>query len=60
MKRIIRNTFIILGVIIVTAFATYRITMLHLNIETDGDGDSATVTVFGQSDLYGINGYSVK
>lgn len=42
-----------------TAVLTYRVTMRSLRIETDGYGDSAIVTVFGQSDLYGINGHTV-
>lgn len=35
----------------------YAIT--HLEIETDGYGDSAIVTLDGQSHLYGINGYAL-
>ena len=41
--------------ILLTAFITYRVTMLNLHIETDGNGDTAIVTVYGQSDLYDIN-----
>ena len=57
--KTIKVTCLIVAAILITAFATYRITMMNLNIETDGDGDSAIVTVYGQSDLYGINGHTV-
>lgn len=32
-------------------------TIYTLEIETDGDGDSAIVTSFGQEHFYGINGH---
>lgn len=59
MKKILKRTLILALVVVATAFATYRIIMCNLSIETDGDGDSAFVTVFGQTDFYGINGYTV-
>lgn len=41
------------------AFAAGHIaTIYNLEIETDGDGDSAIVTSFGQEHFYGINGYT--
>lgn len=58
MKKL-KYAIIILCACVATAFLSYRVTMMNLHIETDGDGDSAFVTVFGQSDLYGINGYTV-
>jgi hypothetical protein len=59
MKKKIICALVLVAAILVTAYGTYRYTMLHLSIETDGDGDSAIVTVYGQSDLYGTNGYKV-
>lgn len=42
------------------AFLAGHLATLHtLSIETDGDGDSAIVTSFGQEHLFGINGYTV-
>lgn len=43
-------------VVIGTAIGTYAYTMTHLEIQTDGDGDSAFVTCLGQEWFYGING----
>ena len=57
--KIIKKVFVVALIVILTAFVTYCVTMLNLSIETDGDGDSAIVTVFGQSDMYGINGYTI-
>ena len=39
--------------------AGYLTTISTLEIETDGDGDSAIVTSFGAEHLYGINGYQI-
>jgi len=55
-----KKAIIIIALCLLSAFVSYRVTMSNLSIETDGDGDSAIVTVFGQSDLYGINGYIVE
>lgn len=57
-----RKTLIVITLCLLSAFVSHRATMYNLNIEieTDGDGDSAIVTYFGQSDLYGINGYTVE
>jgi len=58
MKNIIKAIALLL--LIAAAFIggkQYAIT--HLEIETDGDGDSAIVTLDGQSHLYGINGYTI-
>lgn len=40
--------------------AGHLATIYTLEIETDGDGDSAFVTSFGFQHFYGINGYEVK
>ena len=40
--------------------AGHLTTIYNLEIETDGDGDSAFVTSFGFQHFYGINGYEVK
>ena len=58
MKHILAS--IAITLMIFTAFVAgkhYAVT--HLEIETDGDGDSAIVTLDGQSHLYGINGYTL-
>lgn len=56
MKRIIACL-----LIAATAFLAGHLTTLHtLEIETDGNGDSAFVTSFGFQHFYGINGYEVK
>lgn len=39
--------------------AGHLTTIYNLEIETDGDGDSAIVTSFGAEHFYGINGYTV-
>ena len=39
--------------------AGHLTTIYNLEIETDGDGDSAMVTSFGQEHFYGINGYKI-
>nr|DAP01953.1 MAG TPA: hypothetical protein [Caudoviricetes sp.] len=39
--------------------AGHLATIYTLEIETDGDGDSAFVTSFGVEHFYGINGYTV-
>lgn len=39
--------------------AGHLTTIYNLEIETDGDGDSAIVTSWGQEHLYGINGYEI-
>lgn len=55
MKRIIACL-----LIAATAFlAGHLSTVYTLEIETDGDGDSAIVTSWGQEHLYGINGYEI-
>ena len=59
MKKKLIYALVLVAAILATAYGTYRCTMLHLEIETDGDGDSAIVTVYGQSDLYGINGHEI-
>ena len=42
------------------AFLAGHLTTIYtLEIETDGDGDSAFVTSFGVEHFYGINGYTV-
>ena len=52
---------IIACLLIATAafLAGHLATIYTLEIETDGDGDSAIVTVFGQEHFYGINGYEI-
>lgn len=43
-----------------TAFLAGHLTTIYtLEIETDGNGDSAFVTSFGVEHFYGINGYTV-
>lgn len=55
MKKIIACICIALA-----AFAAGHLTTIStLEIETDGDGDSAIVTSFGAEHLYGINGYDI-
>lgn len=55
MKKIIACICITLA-----AFAAGHLTTIYtLEIETDGDGDSAIVTSFGQEHFYGINGYEI-
>lgn len=55
MKKIIACICIALA-----AFAAGHLATIYtLEIETDGDGDSAIVTVFGQEHFYGINGYEI-
>lgn len=39
--------------------AGHLATIYTLEIETDGDGDSAIVTSFGAEHFYGINGYEI-
>lgn len=39
--------------------AGHLATIYTLEIETDGDGDSAFVTSFGFQHFYGINGYTI-
>lgn len=39
--------------------AGHLTTIYNLEIETDGDGDSAIVTSWGQEHLFGINGYTI-
>lgn len=53
----IKNFVAIVAIVIVTAIASHVWTMNSLCIETDGDGDSALVTVAGHEWFYGINGY---
>ena len=55
MKKIIACICIALA-----AFSTGHLTTIYtMEIETDGDGDSAIVTSFGQEHLFGINGYEI-
>lgn len=42
-----------------TFLAGHLTTIYNLEIETDGDGDSAIVTSFGAEHFYGINGYTI-
>lgn len=42
---------------IAVVISTHVWTMRNLSIETDGDGDSAFVTVAGHDWFYGINGH---
>lgn len=53
----IRKALALLLVVVLTATATHILTMRNLTIETDGDGDSAFVTVAGHDWFYGINGH---
>lgn len=55
MKKIIACICIALAAFTAGHFAT----LYTLEIETDGDGDSAIVTSFGQEHFYGINGYEI-
>lgn len=57
MKRVFK---VILCAAALTAafYVGHLVTLYTLEIETDGDGDSAIVTTLGgQQHLYGINGY---
>ena len=58
MQKKIPIWFLILA-IFATAFASYRLTIANMSIETDGYGDSAFVTVWGQTHFMGINGYEI-
>ena len=55
-KRIIVRLLVLAAAVVLTAFTTYRITMTNMEIEPTGDGRTAVVTVFGQSDLYELRG----
>lgn len=55
MKRIIAYLLIAAAAFL----AGHLTTISTMEIETDGDGDSAIVTVFGQEHFYGINGYEI-
>lgn len=48
------------AIVTVTAVITHLLTIYNLSIETDGNGDSAIVSCFGQEWFYGINGYEVE
>lgn len=58
MKKSLQVLFII-AIIVFTAIATYLITMQSLQIETDGNGDSAFITALGIKWFYGINGFEI-
>lgn len=47
----------VLALIIFVAIASHIWTMRNLVIETDGDGDSAIISVAGKNWFVGINGY---
>lgn len=57
MKKIIANIIIAALIFTIGWLVGYRTTILNMSIETDGDGDSAIVTVWNRSDLFYINGY---
>lgn len=50
---------VIIALCLLSAISSHVITLQSLHIETNGDGDSAIITSFGRSALYGINGYEV-
>lgn len=52
MKRIL-IAIIIAVALLVTAFLSYRITMRNIRIEVEGD--TAYLTVYGQTDVYDMN-----
>jgi len=63
-KTILKNknvkiTAMIILIIAVTAIVTFWFTIHNLEINTDGNGDSAFVEILGQKIMYGINGYSL-
>ena len=58
MKKCVKYILIIL-LMVAVSIATFFVTMNSLTIETDGDGDSAFVSAFGQEWFYGINGYTI-
>lgn len=46
--------------IILSFILGHIVTMNTMKIETDGDGDSAYISVLGLEYFKGINGYSIK
>lgn len=46
--------------IILSFILGHIVTMNTMKIETDGDGDSAYIQIFGTEYFMGINGYSIK
>jgi hypothetical protein len=58
MRKVLSTITVILMVFTI-ALVSHVWTMQHLNIETDGDGDSAFITCAGLTWFYGINGYAI-
>ena len=53
MKRRFLIVVIIAVALLVTAFLSYRITMRNIRIEVEGE--TAYLTVYGQTDIYDMN-----
>lgn len=58
MRKIVKIV-IVIGLIAVSAIGSHIWTITHLEIETDGNGDSAFVSCAGQEWFYGINGHMI-
>lgn len=58
MKKVLSAITVILMVFTI-ALASHVWTMHHLDIETDGDSDSAFITCAGLTWFYGIDGYAI-
>lgn len=56
MNKYIRITLLILGVILITMFGTYRYIMTHQSIERGHNGTIYS-TVFGITDEYYVDGW---
>lgn len=58
LKKIVKGLLLVV-LITATVIGSHIWTITHLEIETDGNGDSAFVSCAGQEWFYGINGHII-
>lgn len=55
-----KKRIVVICMLILVFILGHITTIYTMNIETDGDGDSAYISVFGLEYFKGINGYTVN